>query len=264
MDRRKFVKGSAVAATLLSAASRDESQNPLMREFYELKIYHLRMQTRDVVQEFLKNAYIPVMNRLGTRPIGVFNVMSGLPSPTIYVLTPHSSLETYIETGIKLEADTEYQRLGSSYLDRKSSDPAYIRMESSLLISFGSIPKLEVPAAAAKNEPRIFELRTYESHSEKASLKKMEMFYPKMGELEIFRRVGLTPVFFGRTLIGSRIPAFTYLLTFKDMEQKDKSWNRFRTDAAWMKLKATQGYSDQEILTNITSIMLSPAPFSQI
>jgi len=40
------------------------------------------------------------------------------------------------------------------------------------------------------------ELRTYESHSKKANLKKIEMF--NTGEIAIFRRAGLSPVFFAK------------------------------------------------------------------
>ena len=41
----------------------------------------------------------------------------------------------------------------------------------------------------------MFELRTYESHNERAHRAKVKMF-AEMGEIEIFRASGLTPVFF--------------------------------------------------------------------
>jgi hypothetical protein len=88
-----------------------------------------------------------------------------------------------------------------------------MRVESSLLAAFEGMPKMEVPAATAGNKPRIFELRTYESHSKKANKKKIEMF--NKGEIAIFRRTGLQPVFFGETLIGTKMPNLTYLLVFE-------------------------------------------------
>ena len=84
------------------------------------------------------------------------------------------------------------------------------------------VPKLEVPAGVAEKKPRIFELRTYESHSKSANKKKIEMF--NTGELGIFRRTGLQPVFFGETLIGTKMPNLTYMLTFENMAAHDKNW----------------------------------------
>jgi hypothetical protein len=80
-------------------------------------------------------------------------------------------------------------------------------MESSLLRAFSGMPRIEVPPAAGQRAPRIFELRTYESHSKKANRTKIEMF--NRGEIGIFRRTGLRPVFFGETLVGAGQPNLT-------------------------------------------------------
>ena len=65
-----------------------------------------------------------------------------------------------------------------------AADPAYVRQETSLLAAFPKFPRLAVPAATAQKGPRLFELRTYESPSEKAHLSKVKMF-SEMGEIEI-------------------------------------------------------------------------------
>jgi hypothetical protein len=138
-----------------------------------------------------------------------------------------------------------------------------MRIDSSLLEAFENIPRLEKPAAGGDRKTRLFELRTYESPSEPGHARKMEMFTRK-GELEIFRRTGLTPVLFGKTLIGPRLPSFSYMLTFPDWNARDKAWAAFRADPEWQKLKAQPGYSDAEILSNITDILLRPTAYSQI
>jgi hypothetical protein len=129
-----------------------------------------------------------------------------------------------------------------------------------LLSAFDRFPKLEPPPT---DKPRIFELRTYESPTDAGHLKKMEMF-TKLGELELFRRAGLTPVFFARTVVGPRQPNFMYMLTFPDLAARDKAWAAFRADPEWQKLKATPGYGDSEIMSNITDFVLRPAPYSQL
>jgi hypothetical protein len=138
-----------------------------------------------------------------------------------------------------------------------------VRIDSRLMRAYSAMPKLEVPAAAAGNKPRVFELRTYESHSKKANRTKLEMF-GKGGELAIFRRTGLAPVFFAQDLIGTRLPSLTYMLVFDDLAARERNWGVFANDPEWLKLRATPGYTDAEIVSNITSLVLRPTAYSQI
>ncbi len=84
------------------------------------------------------------------------------------------------------------------------------------------------------------------------------------GEIAIFRRVGLTPVLFGETILGSRMPNLTYLLVFDDDKARTEAWNRFRTDPEWQKLRAIPEYEDKRIVSKITNKLLTPAEYSQI
>jgi hypothetical protein len=212
--------------------------------------------------EFYRDAAIPAMNRAGISPVGVFHVAAGPDSPTAYVVLPHRSIDSFATALDRVRADTGYQQAGADFLNAAPSDPPYIRVESSLLVAFAGIPRLEVPAATAEKKPRLFELRIYESHNKRANKKKIEMF--NTGEIAIFRRTGLAPVFFGETLIGSRMPNLTYLLVFENMAERDRNWATFVADPEWKKLSTTPGYTDPEIVTNISNVFLRPAPYSQI
>ena len=243
MDRRKFLAASIAAscsATQITASSfaagpQGEKPKP---EYYELRLYHLRRGPKPrLFDDFYREAALPAMNRNGIGPVGVFNVMVGPDNPTAYVLIPYKSAEAFATATERVRADAEYQKAGAPFINAAASDPSYVRVESSLMVAFDSVPKLEVPPAATANKPRIFELRTYESHSKKASKKKIEMF--NTGEIAIFRRTGLRPVFFGETLIGSNLPNLTYMITFDDMAAREKSWGAFRDDPEWKKLSAT-------------------------
>ena len=129
--------------------------------------------------------------------------------------------------------------------------------------AFPRMPRLEVPKQTAAKSPRLFELRTYESHNERAHRNKVKMF-DEMGEIDIFRAVGLLPVFFGRTLVGPRMPSLTYMLVHDNMAGREKSWDGFRTSPDWAKLSKTPGFTDPEIVSNITTVFLRPAAYSQI
>ena len=268
MKRREFLKNSFAAASVGSLASAlttsgAETGDNAAREFYELRLYHLRRGPKQkLFDDFYRDAAIPAMNRNGIGAVGVFTLMSGPDTPTMYVLLTHKSIESFASANDRVRADAEYQKAGAEFINTAPHDPAYVRVESSLLAAFESIPKLEIPAAAAEKKPRIFELRTYESHSKKANKKKIEMF--NKGEIAIFRRAGLQPVFFGETLIGTKLPNLTYMLTFENMAAHDKNWGLFGSDPEWKKLSSTPGYTDPEIVTNISNLFLRPTSYSQI
>jgi NIPSNAP len=266
MSRRQFL-GSAVGAGVVAAAGAHRAsgqESPVKTEFYELRQYRMRIgaQPRRLA-DYLREAAVPALNRLGHAPIGVFDLATG-ETPTTFVLIPHPTLDGVRTLAARLAADAQHRQAGAPFLEAPAGDPPYAELKTELLVAFDSLPKIEVPAAVATRSPRIFELRTYQSHSEAASAKKMEMFTPRLGELEIFRRAGLQPVFFGRALASWRMPSFTYMLTFADEAARAKAWGAFGGDPAWNKLKATPGYSDPEILASITSVILRPADSSQI
>jgi hypothetical protein len=268
MKRRVFLKSSLVAtgagtlAAMMNSSAAEKNEGA-SREFYELRLYHLRRGPKQkLFDQFYREAAIPAMSRAGIGPVGVFGVISGPDNPTMYVLIPHKSLESFATANDRVRADREFQKAGAEFINAPASDPAYVRVESSLMVAFEGIPKLEVPAAAEGNKPRIFELRTYESHSKQANKKKIEMF--NTGEIAIFRRAGLQPVFFGETLIGAKMPSLTYLLVYENMAAHDKNWGAFGADPEWKKLSSTPGYTDPEIVSNISNIFLRPAAYSQI
>ncbi len=247
-------------AAVMNASGADKGEGTT-REFYELRLYHLRRGPKQkLFDEFYRDAAIPAMRRAGLGPVGVFSVMVGPNSPTMYVLIPHKSLDSFATANDRVRSDQEYRKAGAAFINAPATDPAYVRVESSLMAAIEGVPKLEVPAAGGQS--RIFELRTYESHSKQADKKKIEMF--NTGELEIFRRTGLQPVFFGETLIGTRMPNLTYMLTFEDMAAREKHWHAFGSDPAWKKLSSTPGYTDPEIVCNISNLFLRPTAYSQI
>jgi hypothetical protein len=269
MDRREFVSAAVVAAGGLMASPAESfaggaaAQAP-SPEYYELRHYQLRRGQTQVIEDYWRQAAIPAIQRAGAGPVGVFNVMIGPRSPMLTVLIVHKTLESVAALPSRLAADAEHQRAGAAYLDAVATSPAFVRVDVSLLRAFEGMPALAPPfgGGAAGTRRRIFELRTYESHSEKAGRTKIEMF--NSAEIAIFRRAGMMPVFFGQTLIGSGMPSLTYMLVYEDMAAHDKQWAAFGADPEWRKLSTTPGYTDPDIVANITNMYLRPAEYSQI
>ncbi|HTI91944.1 MAG TPA: NIPSNAP family protein, partial [Puia sp.] len=105
--------------------------------------------------------------------------------------------------------------------------------------------------------------RCYESPTESAGQKKIGMFNDA-GEIDIFKKVGARPVFFGETIIGERRPNLTYMLCFDNMEAHDTHWKAFGTDPEWKKISSMPEYSDALLISKITRTFLTPAGYSQI
>lgn len=265
VERRNFLKAAlATSATALgSVAQAQNSDAGSSHEYYQLRKYTLRSGPQGhLADQFFSGALIPALNRLGLSPIGVFRVDFGPQTPTTYVLIPGSNLETLVNVDLLLAKDDGFLKAAEPFWNSSAKEPAFERIESTLLRSFEGWPKLVVPAATAQNGKRIFQLRTYESPSMFDHVRKVEMFHH--GEFEFFKRAGCGEVFFGDALIGPNLPKLTYMLTFPDMNALATGWDHFRNDPDWKKLSADPRYSFEAIVSNIDNLVMSPAPYSQI
>lgn len=257
MNRRTFAGASA--AIICAATDSPAEDKPAGRDVYELRTYTLKAEERPILDDYLKAAYIPAVKRHGAGPVGVFAGPVEAESLRVVVLVVHSTADSAAMLPTKLAADAEYRKSAAAYLDATAESPVYARIESSLLVAIPGMPHLGKTDPA---KPRLFNLRVYESHNERSAAKKIEMF--EKGELAIFQRVGLTPVFFASAVVGAAMPNLTYLLVFPDEEGRKKAWGAFRADPAWLKLKAEPGYADKEIVSKITNHILTPAAYSEI
>lgn len=260
MDRRKFLAATAVAAVSPLPALDPVAQSAT-RQYIELRRYHLLPGAKErAFTAFVGEATIPAMNRAGVSRVGAFTMVYGENAPSLLLVLAHQTLETVVSLRDRLANDTTYARAGAAILDAPMSDPGFVRVESTLLRAFDAMPTIEPSAGPAAATPRIFELRTYESHSDRAALNKLKMF--NAGEVPIFRRAGLTPVFFGETLVGANMPSLIYMLTFADISARDNAWTAFGKDPEWKSLSADPQYRDN--VSAISDIILRPTAYSQI
>ena len=260
MDRREFVAATA-AIGLSPRPHLDALGQSAARQYFELRRYHLLPSAKQsAFTRFVGDVAIPAMNRAGIARVGAFTVVYGENAPSLTLVLAHPTLDSVVSLRERLASDAVYARAGAAILDAPMSDPSFVRIESTLLRAIDAMPTLEVASVAGTATPRIVELRTYESHSDRAALNKLKMF--NAGEVPIFRRAGLTPVFFGETVIGTKMPSLTYMLSFTDMAARDAAWASFGRDPEWKSLSADPQYSDN--VSAITDIILRPMSYSQI
>src|SRR5262249_43681993 len=270
----------------MAAAGRAESAEPPTAPVrppavLEMRSYHFRFGPMEArFAEYAKGALVPALNRAGIRPVGAFSVLFGPDTPTVRLLLPHPAADSVLSLEsrlrppppvadpargreARLSGDADYRRAAAGFLGLPPSDPPYVRFDSSLLAPFERFPGIEPPAGPAAAPTRVFELRTYASPSEAARVKKIEMF-EAMGEIQIFRRLAMSPVLFGPNLVGRDLPSLTYMLAFADLPAREKGWAAFRDDPEWVKLRSTPGYANSDIMTGIDVMLLRPTDYSQI
>ncbi len=259
MERRDFVASAIAMAGAALSVGDGLAMASSSREFYQLRKYALQTGPQlALVQNYFEHALIPALNRMAMAPVGAFKLDIGPETPTYYLLIPASSVDALVTLDLRLTEDAEFMKASAAFWGAPASAPAFVRVESWLMSAFAGWPKIVAP----KGDKRIFQLRTYESASYAGHVRKVQMF--NEAEIGIFTRTGLAPVFFGDTLIGSRMPSLTYMLTFADVADLNAKWNVFVNDPAWKELSHRPQYADDEIVSNISNLYLSPLSGSQI
>jgi len=233
------------------------------REFYELRIYHLNNKIQqERVERFLQYAFLPALHREGINSVGVMKTLdtdtSGL---KIYVLIPFKSMDQLLLLPQNLQHDKLFQSDGSDYLKTTYDNPAYNRFETIIMEAFVNMPILAIPKLNNPKSERIYELRSYESPTEERHLSKVKMFN-EGGEIEIFKKIGSNPVFWGQVIAGSHMPNLMYLTTYANKAAREEHWTVFRNLPEWKNLSATPEYLKNVSRSDI--LFLQPTDYSDL
>lgn len=266
MNSRTLFQTTLTLAALTAAAScvpaRAAVPDAAEPQYYELRVYTTKSeQQQKRVSDYWQNAAVPAYNRMGIAPVGVFTESQDSPTNKIYVLIPCDSLQIFAAIPARLSADAAYQAASADFMALPKTNLAYERIESSLNIAFDTMKRLVPPPSSAAKSPCIFELRTYQSPSESMGLNKVRMF--NSGETALMREVGLSPVFFSRTLVGPQMPNMTYMLSGENRDEHTKHWKAFTDSPAWNKLNNDPQFPKENVL-RIINIFLKRTPASQI
>jgi hypothetical protein len=258
MHRRNFLHAAAGGSLAFGATVSADDAPPASRETFELRAYFTRPGQRGRLDALLQEGLLPALERFGLPPVGVFYENADSEQPVVWVLIRHSDAAGPQQLAAILAGDAKSLAASATHLAGPKETAAYDRIETSILAGIDALPTLVAP----EQGPRLFNLRIYESFNTASLHKKIEMF--ARGELDIFRRVGLTPVFFSETIAGTRLPSLTYLLVFPDDTARETAWQTFRADAEWQRMKSIPEYADALLVSRITNKILVPAEYSQI
>jgi hypothetical protein len=240
-----------------------EAQAPpaTQRAILELRYFHLRSGRQvEKTTAYLQHGLAPAAERAGIKPFGCFSALIAPDTPFLLTLASYPSMAAFDAAREKLAVDKEFQAAVDDF--NTIGELSYIRIESSLLSAFPSLPAVTPPLAAEKPAARVFEIRTYESPTDKGLGRKIQMFGG--GEFDIFRRLHMLPVFAGQTIVGTHMPNLTYMLAFDNLAARESCWSAFSADPEWQKLRTTSGIPDGELVSNTTNTIVRALPFSPI
>ena len=255
MNRRTFLSASALAATPAVAAGAESANEYLDLRFYDL--HNGTANQRQRLTEFLEKEHLPMMKRLKAGPVGYFQVSLGEDMPKIVTLSTYSSLAEIETRRAAQMADKAWTNALQALTD---SHPTFDRAENWLLRTFDGMPNLEAPPIEEGKAPRVYLLRIYESENLHKAALKVEMF--NSGEIEIFSKVGFTPVFFAETRFGTKMPNLAYMLCYDDPAAGDAAWDAFRGHPDWKKMSSDPKWA--RTVSNIANMELRPLSFSQL
>ena len=231
------------------------------RDYYQLKMYKFESPEQEaMLDSYFKNALLPALHRAEIEQVGVFKPIEGLNESTDYmiVLIPFDSPDQFEQLPDVLSMDTEYMQSGEAYIDAPFDHPPYSRIESFILRAMISVPELATPDLPTPRAVRVYELRSYESATEKLHNLKVEMF--NEGESALFQELKFNPIFFGDVLSSAHMPHLMYMVAHADTTAQRENWDAFGNSPEWLRMRDMERY--QNTVSNITAYMLYPTEYS--
>jgi hypothetical protein len=260
MNRRTLLQSAVAAASLVPLSAQKAMSKK--SQIIELKTYQLRNTLDNIgkkTTDFLGQHHMAALQRSGAIATGAFRSSLGPHTPYLMTLASFTDMAAYETSIAKLGEDNSYQKALAEF--NGNANMNFVRLETSLLRGFPTMPGIEVPTAK-EGVNRVFELRTYESNNSGTLARKIKMFDD--GEIALFRKVGMTIVFFGETIVGPNMPNLTYLVGYDSFAAREKIWKDFVTSDEWKVMSKLPGLSDGEVVSNISASFLSALPFSAI
>jgi hypothetical protein len=232
------------------------------QEYYEIRVYSFSSSAQEaILDDYLTTALIPAMHKNGSNRVGVFKAIANDTAAVkkLYLFTAAPSLDKLAELPLKLRKDSVYARAARPYLNAEYNKAPFSRIETILLKAFPLAPKMKLPALKAPRKDRIYELRSYESPTEKLYASKVKMFN-EGGEISLFQRLAFNAVFYADVLSGSRMPNLMYMTSFENRTERDALWEKFRQDEEWRRISALPEY--QRNVSKAEIILLRATDYS--
>lgn len=251
---------------LLSTVCLTVNAIPYAKEsrYFQMKVYHYTTTDQEtLIDNYLQKQFIPSLHTSGLSNIGVFKAIANdtAADKKLYVFIPFSSLKQWEKYSLQSANDKSANQSQDEYINGTSDKPAFARIETIFLKAFELMPNIVPSKLTGPKSERVYELRSYESASEKLYRNKVKMFN-QGGEIDIFSRLGFNPVFYSEVVFGSKMPNLMYMTSFENMQSREDHWKAFSNDPAWKTLSALPEY--QKNVSHSDIYFLRPTEYSEL
>ncbi len=275
MQRREFLTSAAALAAAgmnlvpesLSAeetAEKSAENAADKREYIEIKIFYTANEdSKKRLLERCDEVLLPARKAAGFAKTGIFSLNAQLHEGdakldekfqnAVFVFTSaptFAMLEAYHET---IHASLPPEKRIQTFAE----EALYTVQECNLLRAFPYCPTLQVPTLSPD---RVVQYRCYFSPSPDRNRAKRFMF-DERGEMALFKRCGMLPVFFGETLYGTNQPNISYMLSFENDDARRAGWKKFIQSEEWAQMKNETEFKDTA--TIVRNLFLKPTPGSE-
>ncbi|MCY7420783.1 MAG: NIPSNAP family protein [Chitinophagaceae bacterium] len=230
--------------------------------YYQVTVYHYKNADQEkLIDEFLRDAYLPGLHNKGQKNIGVFKPLANdtAADKTIYVIQSFKDIKQLANLANETWDVSAYGNTAGAYLNSNYKTPPYSRMERMVINAFDMAPQFMVPNLTSPKSDHIYEFRSYEGATEKLHNNKVKMFN-QGGEIALFKRLNFNAVFYGKVIAGAQMPNLVYMTSFENKEERDAHWKSFSADAEWKKLSAMPEY--QNNVSRNETILMKAAEYS--
>ena len=259
MTRSKLILSMFVICVVVCSNKMNAQKS---KEFYQITVYHFSTSDQEsVIDGYLKNAMVPALHRRGIKAVGVFKAIANdtTTDKRIFVLIPFRHFDEIANLSSRLLEDQQYLENGKDYMNAAFDKTPYSRIENIVLAAFELFPKMNVPNLTSPKSDHVYELRSYESGTEKLHRNKVEMFN-RGGEIKLFDRLKFNAVFYADVIAGCRMPNLMYMTSFDNMQERDAHWKAFGADAEWKQLSGLPQY--QKNVSKADIMLLRAADYS--
>lgn len=230
---------------LILACSFSSQAQKIKQEYYLLKFYNCtNAQQVSQVENYVGNTLKPFLKKHGVPVVGVYMPLANDTAVVkkLLVWMPLTDLHTLDRIEQAFGAIDPFGNDPLIHLDSFQNNAPYSRIETTLASAFKLHPKYSAKKSFERSDDNIYEYRSYESSTEDMHLRKVQMFN-EGGEIDIFRNLDFNAVFYSRAIVGPRMPNLIYMISFKNMDERNKHWNAFRDDPKWKEISPMPKYS---------------------
>lgn len=251
-----FLAGIMILLASMKGVKKDH------RSIYQITVYHFNAAAQEkVLDDYLQQALLPALHRLQIKNIGVFKAHANdtASDKLLYVFIPLTSPDAVSAVKQQLDLDKAYQTAAAAYKDAAYDNPPYTRMETILLKAFPLAPEPTLPDLTNERKERVYELRSYESATEKLFANKVKMFN-EGDEIGLFKKLHFNAAFYGEVTAGSKMPNLMYMTCHENRAAREANWKAFGDAPEWKKLSSLPEY--QHNVSHIDITFLYPTDYS--